>query len=48
VVSVDDAANQAFYGHAVTPPDILIKHSASNPAGDALAHDVARAASGGH
>jgi lipid-binding SYLF domain-containing protein len=48
VVSVDDAANQAFYGRAVTPPDILIKHTATNPAGDALAHDVARASSAGH
>jgi lipid-binding SYLF domain-containing protein len=49
VVSVDDAANQAFYGHQVTPPDILIKHSVTNPAGDALAHDVARASGGaGH
>jgi lipid-binding SYLF domain-containing protein len=48
VVSVDDAANQAFYGRPVTPPDILIKHSATNPAGEALAHDVARASSAGH
>jgi lipid-binding SYLF domain-containing protein len=50
VISVDDKANAAFYGHQVTPPDILIKHSVSNAAGDALAHDVARASgsSAGH
>jgi lipid-binding SYLF domain-containing protein len=48
VVSVDDAANQAFYGRPVTPPDILIKHTATNPAGDALARDIAHASSAGH
>jgi lipid-binding SYLF domain-containing protein len=49
VISVDDKANEAFYGRQVTPPDILIKHSATNAAGDALAQDIARAsASAGH
>jgi lipid-binding SYLF domain-containing protein len=50
VVSVDDAANQAFYGRPVTPVDILVKHSASNAHAVKLAEDLARAsasASGG-
>lgn len=43
VVSVDDSANNAFYGRPVTPVDILVKHSASTAIGNALAKDVARA-----
>jgi lipid-binding SYLF domain-containing protein len=42
VVSVDDAANHAFYGRAVTPVEILVKQSATNANGNALAQDVAR------
>jgi lipid-binding SYLF domain-containing protein len=43
VVSIDDKANAAFYGRQVSPVDILVKHTAMNAAGDALARDVARA-----
>jgi lipid-binding SYLF domain-containing protein len=43
VVSIDDAANQAFYGRQVTPVDILVKQTATNAAGNALAQDIARA-----
>jgi lipid-binding SYLF domain-containing protein len=31
VISVDDRANEAYYGRPATPVDILIKRSASNP-----------------
>ena len=49
VITVDDAANKAFYGRTVTPVDILVKHTASNAAGDALAKDMARtSAAAGH
>jgi lipid-binding SYLF domain-containing protein len=49
VVSVDDKGNNAFYGRSVTPVDILIKHTATSSAGNALAHEVARAtATAGH
>ncbi|ALK96554.1 hypothetical protein AB595_13670 [Massilia sp. WF1] len=46
VVSIDDKANQAFYGRQVTPVDILVKHSANNASGEALAHELARTAAG--
>jgi lipid-binding SYLF domain-containing protein len=45
VISVDDGANQAFYGRQVTPVEILIKQSATNAIGNSLAQDVARATS---
>jgi lipid-binding SYLF domain-containing protein len=31
VFSLDDRANEAYYGRAVTPVDVLIKRSVSNP-----------------
>jgi lipid-binding SYLF domain-containing protein len=31
VLSIDDRANEAYYGRPVTPVDILIKRSVSNP-----------------
>jgi lipid-binding SYLF domain-containing protein len=36
VISVDDATNQAFYGRATTPVEILIERSVSNPYGERL------------
>jgi lipid-binding SYLF domain-containing protein len=39
-VNTDEGGNTAFYGHAVTPVDILVKHSASNEAGNKLAQAV--------
>jgi lipid-binding SYLF domain-containing protein len=49
VISIDDKANAAFYGRQVTPVDILVKHTASNAAGEALAKDMARtSAAAGH
>jgi lipid-binding SYLF domain-containing protein len=42
VISVDDGGNQAFYGRAVTPVDILVRHSATTAMGNTLAEDVAR------
>jgi len=46
VVSIDDAGNKAFYGRDVTPVDILVKHTATNESGKALAREVARVAGG--
>jgi lipid-binding SYLF domain-containing protein len=43
VVSIDEKGNTAFYGHQVTPVDILIKQTATNSSADALAEGVARA-----
>jgi lipid-binding SYLF domain-containing protein len=43
VITVDDDANQAFYGRAVTPVDILIKGTVRSPLGSSLV----RAASAG-
>jgi lipid-binding SYLF domain-containing protein len=49
VVSIDDKGNNAFYGRQVTPVDILVKHTATNSSGNALAQEVARAtATAGH
>lgn len=49
VITVDDAANAAFYGRQVTPVDILIRQSATSSAGNTLASDVARVTAGaGH
>jgi lipid-binding SYLF domain-containing protein len=47
VVSIDEAGNRAFYGRDVTPVDILVKHTATNATGNALAQDMARATSTG-
>jgi lipid-binding SYLF domain-containing protein len=44
VITVDDNANQAFYGRPVTPVDILIKRSVHS-AHDSLTRAVSRAAS---
>jgi lipid-binding SYLF domain-containing protein len=40
VITIDEAANRAYYGHTVTPVDILVTRSVSNPNGAALAHEV--------
>jgi lipid-binding SYLF domain-containing protein len=45
VITVDDNANQAFYGRAVTPVDILIKGSVRSAEDDPLIRAVSRAAS---
>jgi lipid-binding SYLF domain-containing protein len=44
VITVDDNANQAFYGRSVTPVDVLIKGSASSSLDDTLVRAVSRAA----
>jgi lipid-binding SYLF domain-containing protein len=44
VITVDDNANQAFYGRSVTPVDVLIKGSASSSMDDRLVRAVSRAA----
>ncbi|WP_460828974.1 lipid-binding SYLF domain-containing protein [Massilia agilis] len=42
VITIDDGRNHAFYGRTVTPVDILIEHSVTNPYGRKLG-DVASA-----
>lgn len=44
VFSIDHAANQAYYGEPVTPADILVRHSVSNPNASSLQKAVAGAA----
>ncbi|MDB5772212.1 MAG: hypothetical protein JWM42_2586 [Burkholderia sp.] len=44
IVSVDKTANQAYYGSPVTPSDILVRHSVSNPDAASLRQAVAGAA----
>lgn len=43
VISIDDAANRAFYAREVTPVDILVNHTATSATGDALARQMAQA-----
>ena len=38
VITLDDKKNNAFYGRATTPVEILIEASVSNPYGQRLAH----------
>jgi lipid-binding SYLF domain-containing protein len=45
VITVDDNANQAFYGRQVTPVDILVKGSARSAMDDSLTRAISRAAS---
>ena len=40
VISLDDARNRAYYGRAVTPVEILVTRSVSNPSGATLAQAV--------
>ncbi len=44
VISTNDDWNKAYYGKAVTPPDILTLGSAHNKAADKLLADVTKAA----
>ena len=40
IITPDGARNSAYYGKAVRPVDILIRHSASNPRADELIKNV--------
>jgi lipid-binding SYLF domain-containing protein len=44
VVATRDALNSAYYGKEVTPTEILIQRSVSNPHAAALIAEVAKAA----
>jgi lipid-binding SYLF domain-containing protein len=44
VVTAADEWNQQFYGKKVLPPDVLVRASAHNPAGDKLGAQIAAAA----
>lgn len=45
VISVDDRRNQAYYGQATTPVEILVTRSVSNPYGASLAQTATSAVS---
>ena len=45
VITVDEGRNQAYYGQAATPVDILVTRSVSNPYGAPLAQAVNSAVS---
>lgn len=45
VISVDERRNQAYYGQATTPVDILVTRSVSNPYGASLAQTATSAVS---
>ena len=44
VVTINGAWNKAYYGKAVTPVNILIQHSVTNPGADTLKAEIAKAA----
>jgi lipid-binding SYLF domain-containing protein len=46
VISTKDKWNNTYYGKAVSPVDIIVKHSVSNPGSKALRTSVAKAAAG--
>jgi lipid-binding SYLF domain-containing protein len=46
VISTKDKWNEAYYGKAVSPVDIFVKHSVSNSGSKALHTSVAKAAAG--
>jgi len=46
VIKTKDKWNQAYYGKAVSPIDIIVKRSVSNPGSKALRTSVAKAAAG--
>ena len=46
VIKTRDKWNEAYYGKAVSPVDIFVKHSVSNPGSKAVRTSVAKAAAG--
>ena len=46
VINTKDKWNKAYYGKAVSPVDIIVKRSVSNPGSKALRTSVAKAATG--
>ena len=46
VFNTKDKWNEAFYGKAVSPADIIVKRSVSNPGSKALRESVAKASAG--
>jgi len=46
IISTKDNWNEAYYDKAVSPVDIIVKRSVSNPGSDALRTGVAKAAAG--
>jgi len=44
VVSINSGWNKAYYGKAVTPVDVLVRHSVTNPSADPFRMEVAKAA----
>ncbi len=46
VIKTKDKWNETYYGKTVSPNDIIVKHSVSNPGSEALRASVAKAAAG--
>ncbi|MGD9334884.1 MAG: lipid-binding SYLF domain-containing protein, partial [Desulfobacterales bacterium] len=46
VIKIRDKWNEAYYGKAVSPIDIIVKGSVSNPGSKALRTSLAKAAAG--
>jgi len=46
VIKTRDKWNEAYYGKAVSPIDIIVKRSVSNPGSKALRTSVAKAVAG--
>jgi lipid-binding SYLF domain-containing protein len=46
VIKIRDKWNEAYYGKAVSPIDIIVKRSVSNPGSKALRTSLAKAAAG--
>jgi lipid-binding SYLF domain-containing protein len=46
VIKTKDKWNEAYYGKAVSPADIIVKRSVSNPGSKALRESVTKAAAG--
>ena len=44
LVKVSDERNHKYYGHKVSPTDILVRHTVANPGAENLKEQVARAA----
>ena len=45
MVKVNHEWNNRYYGKSVTPPDILVRHSVTNPGADKLLEKIAQSAS---
>jgi lipid-binding SYLF domain-containing protein len=42
IIKVNDEWNKRFYGKAVTPTDVLVRHSVTNPKAERLLEKIAQ------